>query len=212
MGRAALGTAVWMLALAACAPALPPPPAPAPPPAEPPPQPAPPAPPPGRESCQRVVRIEVYKAERRLVARCEGGAVVEMVAAMGRDPDGHKRAVGDLRTPEGLYRVSGPPLPSRFHAFLPIDYPSVADADRALADGRISPGDHARIVDAHRRGVEPPDDTPLGGGIGLHGEGERWAGDSRDLDWTLGCIAVPDDDLDFLLARTGTGTPFEILP
>lgn len=135
-----------------------------------------------------------------------------MTAALGREPLGPKLAGGDLRTPEGRYRISGGPEPSRFHAFVPIDYPSVADADRALAEGRIDARDHARIVAAHDRGVTPPEDTPLGGGIGLHGEGARWAGDSQHLDWTLGCIAVTDADLDFLIAHIEPGVPVDILP
>lgn len=168
-----------------------------------------PAPPP---PCERIVYIEVQKSERTLQARCARGARVAMTASMGREPLGAKRSRGDLRTPEGRYRISGPAEPSRFHAFVPIDYPSVEDADRALAEGGIGRRDHARIVDAHARGVEPPSDTPLGGGIGLHGEGRRWAGDSERLDWTLGCVAVTDRELDFLIERLEPGVPVVILP
>lgn len=172
------------------------------------PQPARPSPP----ACERIVHIEISKSERRLRARCARGAVVEMTVAVGREPRGPKLEADDLRTPEGLYRVSGGPRPSRFHAFVPIDYPSVADAERALSEGRIEVQDYARILDAHERQVAPPGDTPLGGAIGFHGEGERWAGDSADLDWTLGCIAVPDRDLDYLIARIEPGVPVVILP
>lgn len=203
----AIGTLV--LALFGCAAAAPAPPAPPPEPAEPAPVAPAPAPPP---PCGRIVYIEVHKSERTLHARCARGARVEMRAAMGREPLGTKRRTGDLRTPEGRYRISGRAEPSRFHAFVPIDYPSVDDADRALSEGRIGARDHARIVDAHARGVEPPSDTALGGGIGLHGEGKRWAGDSEHLDWTLGCVAVTDRELDFLIARIEPGVPVVILP
>ena len=158
------------------------------------------------------MRIEVRKSARELVAFCEGGAERLMPAAMGREPLGHKVISGDHRTPEGRYRIAGPIEPSRFHGFIPIDYPSRADADTALADGRITRADHARIADAHARGVQPPVDTPLGGDIGIHGEGARWAGDSLHLDWTYGCVAVSDDDLDFLALRLAPGVPVEILP
>jgi hypothetical protein len=172
-------------------------------------EPVPPPPPP----CERIEWIEVYKAARELVAHCEGGAVVRMTAAMGREPTGHKRNRGDERTPEGRYRVVGPREPSwRFHGFVPIDYPSLADADAALAEGRITPRDHSRIVRAHGLGIQPPEDTPLGGDIGIHGEGPRWAGDSQHLDWTYGCVAVTDADLDFLSARLRVGIPVDILP
>ncbi|UCE87850.1 MAG: L,D-transpeptidase family protein [Deltaproteobacteria bacterium] len=168
-----------------------------------------PAPPP---ACRAIARIEVRKKERVLEAHCERGAIVTMTAALGREPLGPKVTAGDLRTPEGGYRVSGPAEPGRFHLFIPIDYPSVEDARRALAAGRISQRDYARIARAHEQGLRPPGDTPLGGDLGFHGEGSRWKGDSVDLDWTYGCIAVTDRDIDFLAERLEVGTPVRILP
>jgi murein L,D-transpeptidase YafK len=189
---------------------------PAAPPALPEPVPVPPPPPEAREpvparACLRIERIVVHKGERRLWASCAGGAVVELPVALGRAPEGAKRAAGDQRTPEGDYRVVGPARRSRFHRFLPIDYPSRADAERAFAEGRLSRRDHDRILAAHQRGIPPPDDTPLGGHIGFHGEGARWRGESRTLDWTEGCIALSDSDLDFVIARSGVGTVVTIL-
>jgi hypothetical protein len=207
---ASVAWALALLALLGATACAKPPAAPVEPPAPPPvleaPAPAPPPP------CERITHVEIHKAERELVAHCEGGASLRMPAAIGREPRGHKVASGDLRTPEGLYRIAGPLEPNRFHGFIPIDYPSQADADSALADGRITPRDHARIADAHARGVQPPVDTPLGGDIGIHGEGERWAGDSLHLDWTYGCVAVTDADLDTLNSLLEIGVPVEILP
>ena len=162
--------------------------------------------------CDRILRIEVRKSERALVAYCDGGAEEHMTAALGREPRGTKQREGDWRTPEGRYRVSGTLAPDRFHGFIPIDYPSLADAQDALVDGRIRRRDYRRIADAHERGEQPPDDTPLGGGIGIHGEGERWAGDSQYLDWTYGCVAVSDANLDFLAERLEVGAEVLILP
>jgi murein L,D-transpeptidase YafK len=161
--------------------------------------------------CGAIASIEVIKRLRRLRAHCEGGRVVEMTAALGREAGGKMRA-GDTRTPEGSYRVSGPARASRFHLFIPIDYPSVDDARAARADGRISGAAYERIVSAHARGEAPPGDTPLGGNLGFHGEGERWRGDSVDLDWTNGCIGLSDADIDFLAERIGIGTPVAIQP
>jgi len=169
---------------------------------------APPEPPP----CERIVEIEVRKAAHTLVARCERGAVVTMAIALGREPTGTKQRQGDYRTPEGDYRVAGPERESRFHRFIPIDYPSVADAEAARIDGRLAEPDYARILDAHARGALPPADTPLGGGIGLHGEGSRWQGESAGLDWTYGCVAVTDEEIDFLARRVAPGTPVRVLP
>jgi len=186
---------------------------PAPPPPEPPVViPPPPAPAPAPGPCLHIERLVASKRERSLAVHCAGGAVFTFPAAFGREPVGPKRASGDSRTPEGDYRIAGPARPSRFHRFIPIDYPSAADADAALAEQRISPEDHRRIVEAHRRGVMPPQDTPLGGLLGLHGEGVRWRGESKLLDWTYGCIALGDAELDFVVARVTHGTPITILP
>jgi murein L,D-transpeptidase YafK len=210
--RAPRLVAAFGLALAcglACARPAPPPvePGPA---AVPPPAPPPPAPIPG--PCLHIERLVANKSERNLRVHCKGGAVFTFPAAFGREPAGAKRASGDERTPEGEYHVAGPARPSRFHRFLPIDYPALADADLALAERRISRADHRRIVEAHRRGVMPPQDTPLGGLLGLHGEGARWRGDSKALDWTHGCIALPDAELDFVIDRVTKGTPITIVP
>jgi hypothetical protein len=196
------------LLIAACAPA------PSPPPPLPPVPPAPPAaeipvPPP---PCVSVTRIEVIKSRRLLRAHCEGGRIVELTVALGRDTAGAKLRAGDTRTPEGHYRVNGPPRSSRFHLFIPIDYPSLEDARAGRADGRISAAAYARIEAAHARGESPPGDTALGGNLGFHGEGDRWRGDSVDLDWTNGCVGLSDADIDFLAARIAVGTPVAITP
>jgi murein L,D-transpeptidase YafK len=167
--------------------------------------PSPPAAPARAGDCTRILRIEVSKRERTLSAHCEGGAVHSMTAALGREPRGDKLVAGDDRTPEGLYRISGRPRRSRFHLFIPIDYPSADDARTALDEGRISPRDHARILYAETFGRPPPDDTPLGSGLGLHGEGGRWRGESAELDWTNGCVAVTDAEIEFLAARVEVG-------
>ncbi len=161
-------------------------------------------------ACERIEHLLVRKAERVLVATCAGGAVRRLPVALARAP-GRKEASGDQRVPEGDYRIAGPARPSRFHRFLPIDYPAPADAARALAEGRLSRADHDAIVAAHRRGFLPPQETPLGGHLGLHGEGRRWRGD-LDLDWTTGCVALRDFDIDWIGDRAPQGTPIRIEP
>lgn len=152
------------------------------------------------------------KSARSLVARCEGGGERRFTVALGRTPAGAKQLRGDARVPEGVYHLVGEPRPSRFHRFWVIDYPSVTDAERGVAARRISQGQARAIASAHAAGRLPPQDTALGGWIGLHGEGRRWRGDSAHLDWTQGCLALADVDLDFLIARTPPGTPVEIGP
>jgi len=181
----------------------------------PPPAPAPaPAPAPSPETlpCPEVERIAVTKHTRSLVAYCRGGGERRFTVALGRAPVGAKERRGDHRVPEGVYHLVGSARPSRFYRFWMLDYPSPADAQRGLAAGRISHAQERAIARSHERGLLPPQDTPLGGMIGLHGEGSRWRGDSAKLDWTEGCLALADADLDFLMARAAPGTAVEIAP
>ena len=195
--------------LAACAgwverPAAPPPPPPEPPaPVEVPP--VAPLPP-----CEHIEMLEVRKSERTLVATCVGGRVLTYPIALSREP-GPKQTRGDWRTPEGSYRIAAPSRPSRFHRFLPIDYPSLEDALAAYRDGRISAEERDAIAHAHLEGRLPPQDTALGGHLGFHGEGSRWQGD-LDLDWTEGCFALTDEAIEAIAARAPPGTLVRILP
>jgi murein L,D-transpeptidase YafK len=180
-----------------------------------PPAPAPPVPPPPAPitaaECPRIERIEVRKSERVLRAECQGGGVLVYPIALSRE-DGPKRQQGDQRMPEGDYRVVDPPRKSsRFHVFIPIDYPSRADADLALRERRIDQTVHSAIVAAHRKGSLPPQHTVLGGALGIHGEGKRWRG-YLEVDWTEGCVAVTDAAIVEIARRVRKGTPVRIVP
>jgi murein L,D-transpeptidase YafK len=155
--------------------------------------------------------VVVGKRARALRASGAGGGERSWTIALGREPLGPKRLAGDSRTPEGEYHLMRWSA-SRFHRFLWIDYPSPADADAALTSALISYQEHAAILEARREGRLPPQDTPLGGQLGLHGEGRRWRGDSQHLDWTFGCIAMSDAQIDFLIERAPPGTPLSIEP
>lgn len=209
--RLILILAPW-LALACARPPAPTPevevPTPAPPPSAP--SPSPP-PDPLALPCPAVERLEVRKLERRLEAICAGGGLRVFPIALSREPVGAKRRSGDQRIPEGDYRIAGAARASRFELFIPIDYPSRADADRGLAEGLISRDVHRRIVAAHARDRLPPQDTALGGLVGFHGEGKRWRGD-LDLDWTEGCVAVSDETIRWLAREVRRGTPVRIRP
>lgn len=118
--------------------------------------------------------------------------------SVGRNGTTHTKMRHDNRTPLGVYRVSGVRENSRFHRFFTIDYPSLEDAQEALDSGRISEAAFRAIRSAHEHGEQPPATTPLGGYIGIHGIGD---GDPRiheDYDWTDGCIALRDEQIDEL--------------
>lgn len=162
--------------------------------------------------CRSILAIEVRKSERALVAQCADGEPIRFRAALGREPRGPKERRGDMKTPEGMYRVAGPPRASRYHIFLPIDYPGESDAERALRLGLINAVERDEIVSAQSAARLPPQDTRLGGNLGIHGEGPRWQGDSAGLNWTYGCVGLADHDIEFLATRVSTGTPVIILP
>lgn len=104
-------------------------------------------------------------------------------------PTGPKQRQGDLKTPEGWYRTSDKPW-SSYAGAIAVHYPNASDASAAEKDGRIDKATADRIrtaIAAHRK---PPQNTSLGGEILIHGGG-AW-------DWTLGCIALEDGDLQTL--------------
>lgn len=106
---------------------------------------------------------------------------------LGFEPSGHKQHEGDGRTPEGWYRTSDKPW-SDFANAIAVHYPNDRDAAVALADGRLAAPEHDVVADALARDLVPPQQTALGGEILIHGGGSR-------RDWTLGCMALEDEDL-----------------
>lgn len=123
--------------------------------------------------------------------------------ASGNGGDGDKVREGDMRTPEGWFRTSNRPQ-SQFYGAILIHYPSVKHAKRGLNLGLISQNEYDNIERAEKRGSIPPQDTPLGGLILLHGGGAA-------SDWTLGCIAMNDYDIDELRAALLRGMRVWIL-
>lgn len=137
----------------------------------------------------------VHKAARRLELRCGGVLAARFESSLGFAPAGAKEREGDGRTPEGEYALIGK-FRSSFHRSLRVNYPNVADADRGLATGLVTPAEHASIVRAHRECRMPPQNTRLGSLIEVHG-----GGGGRDVgDWTLGCVAVDDAEIEQVYA------------
>lgn len=159
-------------------------------------------PPPAR----RIVVID--KAKKNLVLFKNGEQVAEFPAAFGIDPDSDKFKAFDDATPEGLYVITYKKHESRFHRFLGISYPNLANAARGLAQGVISLGEYKRIYQATRKSGRMPCDTGLGGSIGIHGGGVfRYFGKTRETDWTEGCIALNDKDIESVFNFCGSGDP-----
>ncbi len=136
-------------------------------------------------------KIVVYKSERRLELYDGDEMVRSYRIGLGFAPEGDKEREGDGKTPEGEFYICMKNPGSRFHLSLGISYPNIEDAERGLRDGLINQSQHDRIIDAINNGRKPPWDTSLGGEVFIHGSGSG-------SDWTLGCIALDDGDIEEL--------------
>lgn len=116
---------------------------------------------------------------------------------LGWDPVFDKMIEGDGRTPEGLFRTSDKPW-SSFYGAITVHYPDERHADQALTAKHINKRTHDRIVSALKKGILPPQTTALGGNILLHGGG-------AGSDWTAGCVALNNTDLDELRSLLPAG-------
>lgn len=139
-----------------------------------------------------VDRIVVHKARHELVLLSKGQPVRTYRVALGGGGPGPKVQEGDGKTPEGQYRISGRNPNSAFHLSLRISYPEPNE-----------------VAAAKSRGVSP------GGDIMIHGlpNGTGWLGERHLLsDWTAGCIAVTNAEIEELWRVVKDDTPIEILP
>ncbi|PYJ19986.1 MAG: hypothetical protein DME99_11175 [Verrucomicrobia bacterium] len=137
-------------------------------------------------------RIIVEKATRKLSIFRNGKHLKTYCVALGRNPVGPKREEGDMRTPEGIYKIDSRNEQSSFHLALHISYPSDDDSARAAERG-VSAG-----FDIMIHGIR--------NGFGWIGAFHRWK------DWTIGCIALTDEEIEELWRVTPDGTIIEIRP
>jgi murein L,D-transpeptidase YafK len=145
-----------------------------------------------RISVPKVDRVLVIKHEHILRLLRDGRIAQEYKVALGGSPVGPKTQRGDHKTPEGIYVLDSRNAKSQFYKSLHISYPT--PAQRAAA---------------RKRGVSP------GGDVFVHGLPPRYRSVGavhRVYDWTDGCIAVTDDEMDEIWLAVADGTPIEIRP
>jgi|SRR5262245_1286208 len=160
-------------------------------------------------------RILVNKGERKLYLYVlENGK--ERLAktyqiALGNNPNGSKNRQGDGATPEGDYYITHKNARSKFYLSLGVSYPNIADADKGLKEGLITKAEHQAIVGAIRAKTKPPQNTRLGGDIFIHGGGTgKLFGSVQD--WTLGCVALENDEIKELFEMIPVKTQVKIVP
>ena len=118
--------------------------------------------------------------------------------AIGRAGVTLNKVEGDNRTPLGEFRLVRIASDSPFHRFFGLDYPTVAHARRAYRAGTIDFQDYTAIFNAARKGAIPPQTTTLGGNIGIHGIGPGDPKVHEEFNWTQGCVALTNQQIDDL--------------
>ncbi len=155
--------------------------------------------------------VLVDSAQDRMVVYKKGSApLIFQNIAVGAAGVKEKIRRGDDVTPRGVYRVAWIRNQSKFSRFIGLNYPSRVDAQRGLEAGRIDRQLYERILRAHVLGEVPPQDTPLGGFIGIHGVGRGSLEVHRLANWTGGCIALENNQIHLLSELVTIGTIVEI--
>jgi murein L,D-transpeptidase YafK len=150
-------------------------------------------------------RIEVRKAERKLLLFSDGRLVRTYHVGLGLSPVGDKERAGDHRTPEGDFYVFTKNAESAFYLSLGVSYPNLAHAKRGLRDGLINQSQYNQIAAAIKQKKTPLQRTRLGGDIFIHGNGSR-------SDWTWGCVALENEEIKELFDAVEVGTSVTIEP
>lgn len=154
----------------------------------------------------------VVEKEKRQISLYEAQKLLEINdkpalwhVGLGDVPEGHKQKEGDEKTPEGLYSFSDHATHSRYHGSILLHYPNTQDAKAGLERKQITKSQYNEIVEAEKRNSPPPMNTDLGGWLLIHGSGKATGlpPQAGEYDWTNGCIAMNNDDLDTL--RKGLG-------
>jgi murein L,D-transpeptidase YafK len=150
--------------------------------------------------------------DSRSLSVLQEGRVVERFEdiAIGRYGKTWFKRQGDNKTPLGRFTIRRITTDTRYHRFMGLDYPDLEAASRALEEGAISEDDWRAIRRASRAGKTPPQHSVLGGYIGIHGIG---AGDPEiheEYNWTNGCVALTNAQIDRLQRWVRIGTPVEI--
>ena len=161
-------------------------------------------------------RVVVWKGRRELQVWSGQTLVKTYRVALGTAPVGHKVQQGDGRTPEGEFFICTRNADtSSFHIFLGLSYPALPDAKRGLEARAITEREFQAIRARLASRSAPLWRTRLGGWVGIHGgTGERFANKQsaarKSPDWTAGCIALTNRQIEEVYAATRLGTPVSV--
>ncbi|MGC9128453.1 MAG: L,D-transpeptidase family protein [Acidithiobacillus sp.] len=151
-------------------------------------------------------QLRIYKGESLLET---------FPVAIGFNGAAPRRTRGDDITPVGHYRIGYVRFGTRYGPFMLLTYPNREDARWGLREGIINQRQYDAIITALDRGETPPQNTPLGGYIGIHGMGPQFSDDPDSKvfpgRWTAGCVALSNWDARQLATLVRVGTPVEIV-
>ena len=125
---------------------------------------------------------------------------------IGSNGSTREKRVRDEKTPLGEFSINAIRTSNHFHLFLSINYPNMENARRALETGHISSREYQAVRKAWRNGETPPQDTSLGGHLGIHGIGAGSLEIHNNVNWTDGCIAVTNEQVEELAGWVRVGT------
>jgi len=140
----------------------------------------------------------------------EGEQIVKQFhISYGKGGKGAKRILGDSKTPLGVYRIINFKGNSKFYFFMQLDYPNLLDAWYGYKNKIISATEFKNITTAIKNNDIPPQNTKLGGHIGIHGLGDttdQKLAIHNEMNWTQGCIAMTNEEINDLKKYVGIGT------
>lgn len=137
-------------------------------------------------------KLVVYKSKRKMLAYSGNELLKTYIVSLGKNPIGHKQFEGDCKTPEGIYTINDRNPNSAYYKNLGVSYPNEADKEYAQKLGKLPGG----LIKIHG----------LRNNRGYIGKFHRFK------DWTAGCIAVTNEEMDELFTRVKQDAVIEILP
>lgn len=152
--------------------------------------------------------VVVDTRQKTLTVFTGKGKVAEYLpyVAVGRSGASNDRIHGDRKTPLGTFHVAWINPDSRFSLFFGLDFPTVEHADRSYRNRIINRTTYHHLLDAALEGRIPPQNTPLGGHIGIHGLGDKDERFHYADNWTDGCVAVTNSEIKKLARWIHIGT------
>lgn len=167
----------------------------------------------GLTAGQLQIRLFVDKSDKLLTVYNGATPLKAYHVELGDSGPGDKRVSGDHKTPEGSFYITqklvlDPADPYLGSRWMRLSYPNIEDAQRGLNSGLINKAAYNEIVNAINNGQTPPQNTALGGGIGIHGGSTSALG----TNWTYGCVGLSNKDVQDFYSYVKVGAKVTIQP